>query len=304
MELRDIEYFGVIAEHRNMRRAASALGVTPSALSKSLRRLETAMEAPLMQRTGRGVEPTPFGEALAAQARKLRLTLEDITREASDLSKGRTGHLRIGATPTECEMLPAACTRLMNELPSLTLDVAISDNDELIPLVVQGKLDLALTALPPVAPHGIEQIPLFDDAYVVYAAAHHPLAKRRRVALADLVEQRWTTSTANYRPLELLMRVFADHGLPEPRFAMRSRNVRLRVQFVASSQLLGFGTRLVARLAMRRYALKILPVHELTLPRSAGVMYRQGAYLPPAALRLIELLKRTQITGSGSAERW
>src|SRR3954471_23848850 len=108
MELRDIEYFGVIADHRNMRRAAEALGLTPPALSKSLRRLETAMEAKLVQRTGRGVELTPFGAALAVQARKLRLTLADITREAADLNGGRTGHLRIGAGPTDCELLPAA----------------------------------------------------------------------------------------------------------------------------------------------------------------------------------------------------
>ena len=45
MELRDIEYFGVIAEHGNLARAAEALGLSQPALSKSLRRLESAVDA-------------------------------------------------------------------------------------------------------------------------------------------------------------------------------------------------------------------------------------------------------------------
>src|SRR2546421_5550633 len=129
LELRDIEYFGVVAQHGNMRRAAEALGLTPPALSKSLRRLETSMEAKLVERTGRGVRLTPFGAALAAQSVRLRLTLADITREASDLNKGRAGHLRIGAGPTDCELLPAACMRLMKEAPKVTLDITVTDND-------------------------------------------------------------------------------------------------------------------------------------------------------------------------------
>ena len=200
MELRDIEYFGVIAQHGNMRRAAEALGLSPPALTKSLRRLETSMEAKLVERTGRGIRLTPMGDALAAQAQRLRMTLDDITREAADLNRGRSGHLRIGAGPTDCELLPAACTRLMSEAPKLRVDITISDNDELVPLILDGKLDLAINTVPPQDYEGVENVHIVDDQYVVFASAGHPFARARKLALADLVGHPWASSTADYRP--------------------------------------------------------------------------------------------------------
>ena len=291
MELRDIEYFGVIAEHGNMRRAAEALGLSPPALSKSLRRLETSMEARLAQRTGKGIRLTPMGDALAAQARRLRLTLEDITREASDLNHGRSGHLRIGAGPTDCELLPAACTRLMKEAPKLRIDIIISDNDELVPLILDGKLDLALNTVPPQLYEGVEYIHVMDDEYVAFASASHPFTRKRRLALADLVTQHWASSTADYRPKQILLRAFSERGLPAPRFALQSRSVRLRLQIISASALLGFGTKLMVEKAAVPLGLKVLRVPELALPRTMGVMYRKGAYLPPAATRLIQLIR-------------
>jgi DNA-binding transcriptional LysR family regulator len=291
VELRDIEYFGVIAQHGNMRRAAEALGLSPPALSKSLRRLETSMEARLVERTGRGVRLTPMGNALAAQAQRLRLTLEDITREAADLNHGRAGYLRIGAGPTDCEMLPAALRRLMKEAPRLRIDITISDNDELVPLILAGNLDLALNTVPPAGYEGIEQVHVLDDEYAAFASASHPFARRRRISLGDLLKEHWTSSTADYRPKQILVQAFSDHGLPVPRFVLQSRSVRLRLQMVSASALLGFGPRRAVEQAAAALRLKVLPVDELTHPRAVGVMYRKGAYLPPAAKRLIELLK-------------
>jgi DNA-binding transcriptional LysR family regulator len=97
MELRDIEYFAVIAEHGNVRRAAEALELSPTALSKSLRRLEASMQAKLFERTPKGVELTSVGAALLARVQRIRLTLNDVAREAADLSHGRSGHLSVGA---------------------------------------------------------------------------------------------------------------------------------------------------------------------------------------------------------------
>lgn len=291
MELRDIEYFGVIAEHGNMHRAAEALGLTPPALSKSLRRLEHALEAKLVERTGRGVQLTPLGEAMAAQARRMRLTLEDITREAADLNGGRAGHLRIGAGPTDCEFLPGPCTQLMKEAPRLSVDITITDNDELVPLLRQGKLDLAFNYIPPTPYEGVEQEHVFDDRYVAYASEAHPLAHKRKLAITDLVGESWATSTANYRPKHLLNQVFSDRGLPPPRLVLQTRSVRLRLQLISRSRLLGFGPERAVKIAAPRLKLKVLPIQELTIPRSVGVMYRSRAYLPPAARRLIALLK-------------
>src|SRR5262245_39212455 len=71
MELRDIEYFAVVAEHGNVRRAAEALDLSPPALSKSLRRLEKSVGAKLVKRTPKGVELTDVGVAMVGQVRRI-----------------------------------------------------------------------------------------------------------------------------------------------------------------------------------------------------------------------------------------
>ena len=118
MELRDIEYFAVVAEHGNVRRASEALGLSPPALSKSLRRLEQSMQAKLVDRTAKGVALTPVGNALLAQVQRLRVTLRDIRREAEDLSAGRAGHLRIGVGATTVEDLPRPIPRSCKQPPA------------------------------------------------------------------------------------------------------------------------------------------------------------------------------------------
>src|SRR5215207_8301172 len=96
MELRDIEYFAVLAEHGHFGRAAAALGISQPALSKSLRRLEAVLEVSLMRRTAKRVELTAEGSALASRARELRLSLQSVTQEIKEIDKGRVGQLRIG----------------------------------------------------------------------------------------------------------------------------------------------------------------------------------------------------------------
>src|SRR6185503_1391890 len=138
MELRDIEYFAVVAEHGNLTRASEALGLSPPALSKSLRRLEKSLEARLVRRTPKGVELTAVGSALLAQVKRIRLTLADVAREAADLSQGRAGHLRIGVGPTLAEILPPAYAKLAKDAPRLTVEISVTDNDVMFPALRNG----------------------------------------------------------------------------------------------------------------------------------------------------------------------
>ncbi len=67
MELRDIEYFEEIAEQRHLGRAADRLGLSQPALSKSLRRLEEAMQVKLFNRNAKGLELTAEGSLLLSK---------------------------------------------------------------------------------------------------------------------------------------------------------------------------------------------------------------------------------------------
>ena len=292
MELRDIEYFAVMAEHGNVRRASEALNLSPPALSKSLRRLEQSLQARIFTRTPKGIELTAVGSALLAQVKRIRLTLADVAREAADLAQGRAGHLRIGVGPAIAELLPAAYAALVDEAPRLTAAIEISDNDVMFPALRNGTLDLIVNAIPEFSMSGLAVEHLFDDDYVVCASARHRLAKSERVPMSALAKERWVLTTPNIPAQQLRDRAFRDRGLRPPECAVEVRSARLRLQLVAVTDLLCFISTKALRSVSRSLRVRELPVKDLKLRRSIGVIYREDAYLSPLARRLIDILKQ------------
>jgi len=294
MELRDIEYFAVVAEHGHLGRAAEALGLSTPALSKSLRRLEKAMQAKLVSRTPKGVELTAEGSALLSHVRPLRLSLHDVAREIADLSKGRSGHLRVGSNPGSAELLfPTALSALLTDAPEVTVSFTVGQNPVLVPALRNGQLDLIITSLATPPYEDIIQESLYEDEFVAYASADHRLAKRKPVKIADLGQEGWALPAVDGVICKWLHRVFEDHGLAPPRVTLVGGPMQIRFQAIGSSRLLGFAPRRSIREVASRLRLTEIPVKGLAWTRQVGVGYRKDAYLSPVARRFIEILKAT-----------
>lgn len=293
-QLRDIEYFSVVAEHGNLGRAAEALGLSQPALSKSLRRLEKSMEAKLVKRTFKGVELTAVGSALFSHVRRLRFALDDVTREVTDLTRGRTGHLRIGTAPSlSTHLLPAACATLLKEAPRVTFKITILDRETALSALCHGELDFTLHALQPSRREDLTEEYLCEEEFVVHASAGHRLAKKRQVTLGDLAQERWAVMASSAIPIQRLRQAFLEAGLPPPEIAVESNALPLRLELLASSDLLGFTAKSEVREAAVRFGLVEIPVKGSTYTRRVGVTYRKDAYLSPAAKCFIEILKTT-----------
>jgi DNA-binding transcriptional LysR family regulator len=297
MELRDVDYFAVVAQHRHLGRAAEALGLGQPALSMSLRRLELSAQAKLVKRTPKGIELTAIGAALLAHADKLRLARDDLVREVADLAQGRAGHLRIGASPSNVDVgLPEASSRLLMEAPKLTMSLAVLDNDALLPALRKGELDIAVThtrqrALPDMTLEAIR-----EDEFVVYCASSHRLSGRKSISLEDLAQERWavaSSATGTFGPLLVLREAFEERGLPAPRIVLVSDLVMFRLRAVAQSDLLGVAVRPNIEEAAARFRLRILPVKRPEWVRRVAVAYRNDGYLSPAARRFVDVLKAT-----------
>jgi DNA-binding transcriptional LysR family regulator len=304
MDLRDIEYFAAIAEHRHIGRAAETLGLGQPALSISLRRLESAAGAKLVHRTPRGVELTEVGSALLAHVGRLRLARQDLAREIADLARGEAGTLRIGASPSNAlAALPEVCSMLLADSPQLSLRVAVHDNEALLPALQKGELDVVIGHRQQFADPDLTEITVQQDQFVVYCAAAHPLAARRSLQLKDLVKERWVATEANaHAPWLSLRQFFAQHGLPPPKIALASSSPALNLRAVASSRLLGVSNRRVVAATAALHGLVILRVSDLEWFRDAVVVHRKDAYLSPVARRFIEAMKTVSAkTGLASA---
>jgi DNA-binding transcriptional LysR family regulator len=289
MDLRDLEYFAVVAHHGHLGRAAEALGLGQPALSMSLRRLEKSAQTKLVKRTPKGVELTAVGAALLSHVGKLKLARDDLAREVADLAHGKAGHLRIGASPSNAEVcLPEACSTLLMEAPKVTFNVAVLDNDALLPTLRKGELDIAVTHIRPFSQPDVTLELFREDEFVVYCASSHRLASARSLTLDDLAQERWAVTVASTFSLR---QAFQARGLPEPRIALVSELVMFKLRAVARSDLVGITVKVNIDAAATQLGLKILPVKNLDWVRPAAVAYRKDAYLSPAAQRFIGILK-------------
>lgn len=295
MELRDIEYFAVVAEHRNLSRATEALGLSPTALSKSLCRLEKSLQAKLVSRTPKGVELTTEGDALLARVRGLRLSLRDVAREVSDLAQGQLGRLRIGAGPSPAveHLLASASAALLKIAPRVTMVITVGQPDSTLAALRDGELDLVIRALPVQLDESLVQEPLVYDDIVVIASATHPLTSRKKVTIEDLARQRWALSPADTMVRRRFNQLFEAQGIPPPAPVVEFSSAPLKLRMVAASDLLCFSPAWWLENQPPGLDFVEIPVKGMTWRRASGVIYRKDAYLSPAARRFIEILKAT-----------
>jgi DNA-binding transcriptional LysR family regulator len=304
MELRDLEYFVVVAEHGQLGRAADLLRLSQPALSKSLRRLEDAMEVKLFRRTAKGMELTAEGSLLLVRARELGQSLRNVAREVSDVSRGHVGHIKLGVGPiVNDQFLLAAFAELLRAEPRITMKVIVSDADEIMPALYSGQLDVVINlSLPslPKPPAALVFIPLYEDECVVCCAPDHRLAARTHVPLSELSKERWAWSEPGLPTQQRLHEVFRGFGAAA--CCIRVSPLSLRLQAAANSDLLLYTSRAVARrFGAGQNALHALPVKELHWLRPVGVIHRKEPYLSPAVRRFIEILTRRCASGAADA---
>jgi DNA-binding transcriptional LysR family regulator len=293
MELRDIRYFAMVAEHQNIGRAAEALDLSATALTKSLRRLEKSVGAKLVQRAPKGVSLTAVGAALLSRINPLQGTLADVRHEAADLVRGEAGHIHAGANNAMAEStLADACVALSTQSRRISLKVTVATYAALGTALRKGEMDFCVSypgRFPP-ADFVIER--LFSVQDVVIASASHRLAGRKQITIKHLVGERWaTTPSATSQQWGALINAFERNALPSPQSALETNSQLMRLAAIAYSDYLGVATRSYLRQEARRYPLVELPMKETILTRSLSIIHRKDAYLSPAARRLIDLVK-------------
>jgi DNA-binding transcriptional LysR family regulator len=187
--LRQLEVFASVARHDSVSRAAEELGMSQSAVSDSLKELESQFSFRLFDRVGKRLQISELGRALRAPAEALLLQARELENQFA--SRSPVGTLRIGATLSIGDYLvPPLMARFMREHPGarVTLHVANTAaiargvrNFELDIGIVEGELnepELRVTRWRP-------------DELVVFCAPGHAFAKKRALSDRDLRAARW-----------------------------------------------------------------------------------------------------------------
>lgn len=286
MELRQLLYFATVAQKLNFSRAADELHVTQPALSQQIRVLETELGVRLFDRVGGKVSLTKAGEALLPHATRILAAVEAAEQAVDELGTLSRGTASLGAPPTvSSNRLPALLARFRRQYPGLEVTLREAGTEALLKLIEGGQLDLAIVVtdrLPPV----VEQQPFLQEPYVLAVSAHHRLARRPRVRLADLAGEPFILFPESYKLREVTLQACRAAGF-EPKVALDGGAMQSALEFVAS----GLGVALVPRLALQRArGVRGLAIADQDLSRRLGVVWRKGHYLSPAARALRDFL--------------
>jgi DNA-binding transcriptional LysR family regulator len=123
-EMADLTAFVVVAEERSFTKAAAKLGISQSALSQIVRRLETSLGLSLLTRTTRSVAPTEVGERLLATLEPALRGLDASLASLSDLQRKPAGHIRITSIEhASSTILAPALAKLLPDYPDLKVDI-------------------------------------------------------------------------------------------------------------------------------------------------------------------------------------
>lgn len=250
---RQLEALLLVARHESVSRAADALHVTQPAVSLQLRMLEEAAGTPLTRKLGRGIQLTAAGEVMVEYAERILRLWQEAADEVAALKGVISGTLRIGAVTTAEYLLPPMLVQFTTERPDVRIKLQVGPRHEIVSMLSKHEIDLAIMGTPPRELRtNAARFAKHPMAFV--ASPDHPLTKKRKVTLADIMETNLLVRERGSGTRNAVERLFKDAGYP------------LRIGSELSSN------EAIKRMVVAGLAVAFLSEHACTLEFEAGLM--------------------------------
>lgn len=244
MLLAQLEALTEVARLGNLSRAAETLSVTQPALTARLQGLERELGIELFVRGARGMTLTDAGRALLPYAQRALAQVLDGQKAVEDLRSGKIGELFIAAAPAvSTYVLPAILKSFQTAHPKVRMGVRTGHTEEVLEMVLLREVDLGVGR--PIQHPEVELIPVFDDELVLVVARHHAFAKRDRIRLQELADDRLILFDRASSYYELTSSLIRQAGVV-PESVIEMDNVEAAKKMVIE----GLGVALLPRMAL------------------------------------------------------
>lgn len=147
MDLRNLRHLVALSHRLSFSRASEDLGLSQSALTRSIQSLERQAGMRLFDRDRAGVSLTPQGEVIVERARALLIQADDFERQLRQTAQGKEGRVRFGMAPLPAwTLLPDALSKKLSVAPSLINNVVVRNVEALWPLLIAGDIEFFVSA--------------------------------------------------------------------------------------------------------------------------------------------------------------
>lgn len=210
IKLDDVQAFVAVAEYGGFARAADELGITQSALSRRIKKLEEALGARLLDRTTRRVAVSVVGQEFLPEAIRLVDEFDQSLRDIRDLIQIRTGNVAISTNMTVADtLLPEIIAQFRHAHPRVRVRITESSSPGALERVLRRDSELAIAQFGEGRPE-LAYEPLFEDRFVLVCHRDHPLAGATDLKWRDLAEHNFIRMRAGSGTTNLLERTLGD----------------------------------------------------------------------------------------------
>jgi DNA-binding transcriptional LysR family regulator len=286
-DLTDLQLFINVCDAGTITGGARRTHITLASASERIRAMETTLGAPLLVRERRGVRLTPAGHSLAFHARTVVLQLDHMRQELGRYGSGLKGHIRLLCnTSALSEHLPLTLATFLAKHPNISVDIEEKPSSVIADSVRMGLTDIGVAANSTNL-DGMQTHVVGPDPLVLVAPPRHPLARRRGLRLADLLEQDFVGLGADIS-LELLLTEQAKRLGRHLAYRARVRDFETVCRMVG----LGAGVAIIPQAAAQRHAgatgiKSVALLDAWAAQRNSVLCVRDLAQLPAHAQQLV-----------------
>jgi DNA-binding transcriptional LysR family regulator len=285
-----LQLFVAVVELGSISAAAEREHIAAAAVSRRLADLERLLGSPLLVRHARGIQPTPAGTSLLGLARGALHALDDIPVQMQDFAHGLSGQVRVFANISAIvQFLPHDLRSFSRAHPGVRLVLEESNSMATVRAVAENAADIGVyTAFA----HGdaVQSLPYRRDRLCLVVGDKHPLARRRRVALAEVLDEPFVglrTGSA----INLLLRAEAARHGRTPRMSLQVTGFDALCLMVTHGFGIGIAPEGVSRLYGETLGVREVALKDAWAERELRLAVRSLDGLPPAARRLVDHLQ-------------
>ena len=290
MKLQHIHILMTVAQAGSMKKAAALLNTSQPAISRSIAELEHTIGVRLLDRNTQGIEPTEYGRAMLKHGVAAFDELKQCVKSIELLADPGAGEVRIGSSPYSAEIFVSAVVkRLSRRYPRIVFHLVTAEETDTLHRELSGRnIDLLVArrvGLFANEKFGFEL--LYDSSFVVVAGARNPWVRRRRIALAELVDEPWVLPPPEGMLGPAYLEAFRASALDYPRTTVFAAPPGVRLSLLASGRFLTIVPISVLRFS-KRPEVKVLPVKLQYAEVPVGIITLKNRTLSPVVQLFVD----------------
>jgi DNA-binding transcriptional LysR family regulator len=290
MTLKQLTYFLEIAKMKNFTKAAANLYISQSALSKTVKAMESELGVQLIDRTVNHFKLTPEGEIFY---QKGLIAIKNINSELEDLygSLGtEKGHITVGIPPViGTAYFTSIIYKFRNMYPDVELKIIEAGANTIKKWVSDGEVDIGVVILP-VSNDAFNVIPIVTAENVLLVNKNHPLAQYDEVSFKMLKDERFIALNSTFMLYDQIISLCRISGF-EPNIVCESS----QWDFITEMVVLDQGVSILPRPILKRYnsdKLKLISLKDPSFSWNIAIILKKDKYISRIIKSFIELSKK------------